>query len=448
MTHSDSISRSDIQRIESYLQKGDLDKIHRIIDRVDYHEVAKLLNLSRRKQAIFELLKPEMQAAVMPLLSERVRKALLKDVPENELKNWYETMDPVESDAVISALPTEISDTTAHEFELAQTKRMEAFLPEHPESAGEIMTSNFIVARSNSLVKDVAKKIEDYLGGHTEIPVVLATDESGKVTGRVYLALLIKSEESTPISKIIQNVPTVSSSINQDELLTIIRKHPKDDLVVAVDDHERPIGVVHARDLLNVMETSVTEDFYNFAGVYGEEQAIEPIGRTVVMRYRWLLLNLLTALLAASVVNFFEGTLQKMVLLAVYMPVIACMGGNAGTQTLAVVVRGLSLDQIPHGSGRIVLLKESVAALINGCIVGIAVGVVAWMLHGDFGLAYVLMLSMIIALFTAGFCGTLIPMGLRKLGFDPAISSSIFLTTFTDIVGFMTFLGLATWFLL
>jgi magnesium transporter len=192
------------------------------------------------------------------------------------------------------------------------------------------------------------------------------------------------------------------------------------------------------------MQAHEASTLYDFAGISQEESVSDPIRRKVNSRYRWLIINLGTAFLAAFTVGLFEDTLNKYVLLAIYMPIVAGMGGNSATQTLAVVVRGIALKQIELKTAWKTLKNEVGAGMINGLINGVIVAIVVTVLNGDVKIALILGLAMIVNLFVAGFFGTIVPLIMYKLGKDPATSATIFITTATDVLGFMAFLGLAT----
>ncbi len=213
-----------------------------------------------------------------------------------------------------------------------------------------------------------------------------------------------------------------------------------------LDDDGSVLGVVRADDVLTVAEAAAGETLYEFTGVVEAESVLDSPGTKVRRRYRWLILNLATAFLAAAVVGLFESTITAVAILAAYMPVVAGMGGNAGTQAMAVTVRGISLGQVSLATGRQVVATEVVAGGVNGLITGGLVAVVAVAFSfGEFGiqLGAVIGVSMVANLVIAGFFGAVTPLVLDRLGYDPATSATIFITTATDVLGFLVFLGLA-----
>ena len=217
--------------------------------------------------------------------------------------------------------------------------------------------------------------------------------------------------------------------------------------VPVVDEENKVVGIVTVDDVIDVIKDEAAEDLLRLAGVSGDERIETTANEALRKRLPWLGINLVTAFLAASVVAMFEGTIQQVTALAIFMPIVAGMGGNAATQTLTVIVRGLALGELTWATARKALAKESAIGLGNGVTLGIVAAGVAWITKGDPMLGLVLGMAMFINLFVAATAGTLVPLGLKALKVDPALGSSVFITTFTDVVGFASFLGLATVFL-
>jgi magnesium transporter len=217
--------------------------------------------------------------------------------------------------------------------------------------------------------------------------------------------------------------------------------------IPVVDLENKLVGVITVDDVIDVIKDEATEDVYRLAGVSVDDGVLSPPRESLQRRLPWLGVNLATAFLAASVVGMFQDTISQVVVLAAFMPVVAGMGGNAATQTLAVVVRGLAIGELTWTNARAALAKEGLVGLGNGIVLGVVAMAGAWLLSGSLVLGGVLALAMIINMFVAAIAGTLIPLGLRALKVDPALASSVFITTLTDVFGFLSFLGLATIFL-
>lgn len=441
--------RETLTKVEKLLRGGQTDQVVKILTELDFHDIATLVSLSKNKLKLFQILPPEVQAKVFLLLGPRLKRLFIRRLSEVELKTILELVDDEDAENILALLPDlKEKEALSTQREVQHQEDIQELLEFALETAGKLMSSTFIVVKEDFKVSDVAQKIEQFINTHDQTPVIIATDIKNQVLGRIPFALLINAEKEAKIINLIKPVPTVAHHIDQERLISILKKSPKDDLVVATDKENRPVGVVHAKDLLKVMEKEATKDLYGFAGVYGEEKALDSVSTAVHLRFRWLIVNLFTAFLAAAVVSLFQNVLAQMVILAAYMPIIAGMGGNAGTQTLAVVVRGIALGEVTPEAGRKVLAKEAMTGVINGLITGGIIALAAMLWHANPILGLILAFSMIVNLFAAGFFGAIIPLILKKLNLDPAISSAVFLTTVTDIVGFFTFLGLATLFLL
>jgi magnesium transporter len=217
--------------------------------------------------------------------------------------------------------------------------------------------------------------------------------------------------------------------------------------IPVVDEENKLVGIITVDDVIDVIKDEATEDIYRLAGVAGAERVFTPASESLRKRLPWLGINLATAFLAAAVVGMFTGTIEALPILAVFMPIVAGMGGNAATQTLTVIVRGIALGELSWSNSRKALMKEAAVGIGNGLVLGLVAAAVAWVTRGDAVLGLVLGAAMVINMFVAATAGVLIPLGLRAASIDPALASSVFITTMTDVFGFLSFLGLATLFL-
>jgi len=214
-----------------------------------------------------------------------------------------------------------------------------------------------------------------------------------------------------------------------------------------VDDSERLIGVITIDDIVDVIHQEAEEDIMRLGGVQ-EDDLYAAVLDTGKSRFTWLFVNLITAVLASVVIGLFQGTIEQVVMLAVLMPIAASMGGNAGTQTLTVAVRAIAMKELTTTNAFRVLSKEILVGTFNGLLFAVIIGVIAWVWSGSIGIGAVMAVAMVITMIIAGLAGAAIPLGLSRTRFDPAIASGVFLTTITDVVAFLAFLGLGTWFLI
>jgi len=269
-------------------------------------------------------------------------------------------------------------------------------------------------------------------------------DERSHLVGVVSLRRLLLVSPETPLKRIMTG-DLISARVDMDQE-EVARQVAAYNLLAipVVDEENKLVGIITVDDVIDVIKDEATEDIYRLAGVAGDERAFTPAGESLRKRLPWLGINLVTAFMATLVVALFEGTIGLFPVLAVFMPVVAGMGGNAGMQTLTVIVRGLALGELTWSNSRKALMKEAAVGIGNGIVLGVVAALVVWAIRGNLMLGAVLGMAMIINMFVAATAGTLVPLGLRAANVDPALASSVFITTMTDMIGFFSFLGLAT----
>jgi magnesium transporter len=269
-------------------------------------------------------------------------------------------------------------------------------------------------------------------------------DDANILKGGLNVARLVASDPSELISEVMfPNVISVSAGTDQEECALLMEKYNLLTLPVT-DSAGRLEGIVRIEDMIYVFQEEATEDMYRMVGVSDEEKILGPFWKSVRGRLPWLCVNLATAGIAAVVITIFQSTLAQVVTLAVFLPVIAGQGGIVGTQTLTLVVRSMALGEISNSNAKQLLAKEFGLGLVHGLILGILAGVVAYMWHGNQYLALVVGLAMLGNLVIAGVSGVVLPLSLRAMKVDPALASAVVVTTVTDVVGFLIYLGLAT----
>ena len=270
------------------------------------------------------------------------------------------------------------------------------------------------------------------------------TDAQQKLLGVISLRDLVFRNPERRIGDIMNpKVTVIRVDADQEEIARQFEHYHYLGLPV-LDEQGRLVGIVRANDVIQIAHQEATEDMQLMVGLSGEERALTPWNKSIRTRLPWLLVNLATAFLAAAVVGFFESTIAQWTVLAIFLPIVAGQGGNAGAQTLTVIIRDLALGEISHGDGRKALTKELLLGLANGLAVGLVVGVISYVWKGEVILGLVVGLAMLLNMVAAALSGVLIPFGLKAMKIDPALASSIFLTTVTDVAGFFFFLGLAT----
>lgn len=395
----------------------------------------------------YEQYDPEEKTQFLLSLNRHWRRQLLDQLSDAQIADTLAYSDEDDAVACLAILAKPRRDAILKLLHETKRAKVQLLLSFAPQTAGRLVDSNFIEVSLATPKAQIAQKINEHYAQTKKTPTIIVEDKDGKIVGQLPLERLIIDDWKTPKDIKLYQLPTVPYTLDQEKLIEKVA-HSRSKVIAVVDKENRTLGIVRTKDLLHVLEQEATEDFYKFAGVPPEEHIFDSPLRAVKLRSGWLALNLFTAFLAAAVVSLFEQTISQVVILAAFMPVVAGMGGNAGTQTLAVMVRGIATGEIKFKTAYWVVLKELAAGILNGLITGTLVGIVAFVWQGTPLLGVVLFFAMLINLLVAGLFGTLVPLALRALRIDPAIASSIFITTATDIFGFLTFLSLATWLLL
>ncbi|MBP9773029.1 MAG: magnesium transporter [Candidatus Peribacteraceae bacterium] len=437
-----------LEHVDGLLGKKEDLKLKNLLMRHGHGDVALVLDrLSHGKRKAFVLLPPEIQAEVALLVTENTRAFILPRLSDHALARFLHFNNEDDAADLLHELPEERRSLILRHIKDDKRTKIEKLLKFSPDTAGGLMDLNFITVIEESTIKEVSDKVRQHAQVHKQAPIVIVVDSHEHLLGFVPYRTLMFNPPTKPVADLLTPLVTTSSKTDQEKVLKIATQK-KADLIGVVDDNQF-LGVIHLQDLLRVAQMEATEDFYLFAGVNKEEELSDSAFAAVKFRYVWLIINLATAFLAAFVVSRFQGTIAKTAILAAYMPIVAGMGGNAGTQTLAVVVRGLALGEGTRRKGWWwhVISKEAIAGLINGLINGLIVATVVFLLNGTANIAIILLFSMIINLVVAGVFGAIVPLALKALKIDPAISATVFVTTATDVVGFLAFLGLASAFI-
>lgn len=315
------------------------------------------------------------------------------------------------------------------------------------DSAGGIMTTEYIALYSTLTISEVIKKIKEITPETEYIETIYVMDKNKKIIGTSELRDILVANEKTKLEKITnENFVYVEPQMDQEEVARIVSKYDLNAIPV-LNGRKRMLGIITVDDIVDVLEEEYTEDALKMAGVAKEETLDSTLFESITMRLPWLLVNLITAFLAALTVKAFESTIAKVVALSATMSIVTGMGGNAGTQTVSIIIRNLAMGKVKFDEVWHLLLKEIFLGAINGAIIGLVTGIIVALIYGSAYLGIIIFLAMIGNLIISGFFGLLIPIILEKLKIDPALSSSIFLTTATDVLGFFLFLSLASMFL-
>lgn len=315
------------------------------------------------------------------------------------------------------------------------------------DSAGGIMTTEFIIFKQDMTIKDTLKEIKKMAPKNELLDTLFISDNTRKVVGTVELRDVLINDNDTILADISsKNFISVEPEVDQEEVAAMFRKY---DLTVlpVVNKKQIILGIITVDDVMDVMVEEQTEDILKMGGVAKEETLNSTFWDSVKLRLPWLVINLLTAFLAALTVKAFEGTIAKVVALSSTMSMVTGMGGNAGTQTVSIIIRNIAMGNIELKDALPQLKKEILLGLVNGLVIGIITGIVVGMIYQNVYLGIIILLAMVGNLIVSGIFGLLVPLVLQKLKVDPALSSSIFLTTATDVLGFFIFLSLANLFI-
>lgn len=384
-----------------------------------------------------------LSARAFPHLQVSHAVALLREVPGDLLREIVQKLEPSQGAMILAQVPAEVRQSMLEHLPEDTRRQIQELLVYPENSAGRIMSTEFLAFHEEVVVREVIQRIRSL--GHRRAPPSYAyvVDLHNHLVGVINMWDLLMASPAAAVREVMRKeVFSVNGFLDREEVANELSKRNFFAAPV-VDRENRLVGVVKTEQLLGHVQEEATEDLQRMVGAGADERPFSAVAFSLKKRLPWLQVNLATAFLAAGVVGLFEDVIARMTVLAVFLPVVAGQGGNAGAQSLAVVIRGLAMREIPSDKARALVLKETVVGLANGVITGIVVAVVAWVWQGNAALGLVIGLAMVVNLVAAGFSGAAIPLVLKALGRDPAQASSILLTTVTDVVGFFAFLGFA-----
>ena len=402
------------------------------------------------RHAAFTLLAERNSKLAMEALSElgpEKGAGLLADRSAEEIVRLTQELPSDDAAALIDYLPEALSNAVLELLQKRPAGDAVGDLLEYKEqTAGRIMNPKVFALAEDMTAGEAITALQ----GSRDVEVVFylyVIDVRRHLVGVVSLRRLLLVSPETPLKRIMTtDLISVRVDMDQEEVARQVASYNLLAIPV-VDEENKLVGVITVDDVIDVIKDEATEDVYRLAGVAGDDRVFATAGESLRKRVPWLEVNLVTAFIAASVVALFESTISQATALAVFMPVVAGMGGNAATQTLTVIVRGIALGELTWANTRKALVKEALVGLGNGIACGLVAAIVVWLWKGDIWLGAILLAAMVINMFVAATAGTLIPLMLRALKIDPALSSSVFITTLTDVFSFASFLGLGMLFI-
>ncbi|MGE8248767.1 MAG: magnesium transporter [Stenotrophomonas bentonitica] len=439
-----------LRLLSDALDSGRLGPVRRLVNTLAPAEIGNLLESlpPGKREIVWGLVDPEDDGEVLVHVGEEVRESLLADMDPDEIIAAVEDLDIDDLADLVEDLPDTVIDEVLKSMDRENRERLEQVLSYPEDSAGRLMNPDVVTVRADVNVDVVLRylRLRGELPDHTDHLFVVSRRH--QYLGRLSLAALVTHEDNTPINRLIDDEqPAIDVGESADE---VARQFSDHDWVSApvVDDNNILVGRITIDDVVDIIRSQAEHQALGAAGLDEEEDLFSPIKRAVRGRVVWLGINLCTAFLAASVIGQFELTLQKVVALAVLMPIVAGVGGNAAVQVLTLMVRGIALGQVGQSNARILLWKESRVALINGTLIGTVVGIIAYLWFHSFLLSLVITLALIINFCAAALAGVLLPLLLKRMNVDPAVAGTVVVTAVTDVMGFFSFLGLATLILL
>lgn len=438
-----------LSRLDSAIDSVTLNQVRHTLNNLSPPDIAHQLETAPPKfrRILWELVDPEISGEVLQELSDEIQLEFLDEMDSTEVASLTEGLDVDDIVDILQQLPDRVIPEVLQAMSIQDRQRVESVLTYNEDTAGGLMDTEVITVRPDITVDVVLR----YLRRFEEIPEItdnlFVVNRNDKFLGNLPLSMLLTSAPTTTVREVMNTeVRAIPVDLIDTEVSQLFKRY---DLVSApvIDDEYRLVGRITIDDVLDVIVEDADHSLLAMAGLSDTEDTFSSVAKTVPRRAVWLGVNLLTALLASTAISLFENTLDKLVALAILMPIVASMGGVAGSQTLTVVIRGMALGQIERGNINWLVSKEFASGALNGLLYALIVGCVVSLWFQDATMALIIGLAMAINLMAAALSGTLLPILLKSIDIDPALAGTVILTTITDIVGFISFLGLATIFL-
>ncbi|MBB4799836.1 magnesium transporter [Brevundimonas bullata] len=440
-----ALTASFVEKVVDAADDGDGMRLRGLLEDLHPADVADLMGFltSEHRAVVVQWLPPELLADTLPELDDGIREEVLERVPHLTLAEALQELDSDDAAAVVEDLEDDQREKVLAAMPEGDRAAIESSLGYPEDSAGRLMQREVMAAplfwNVGDTIDHVRRQGEDLPELFFDIYVV---DPLNRPVGGVAISRLLRAPRETPLSELMQPVNAIDVDVDQEEVAYIFEKY---NLISApvVDTGGRLVGQLTVDDIVHIIQEENREDILRLAGVSDEDRA-SGVFEIVRGRVPWLGINLFTAVLGAGVIAFFEGTIEQIVALAVLMPIVSAIGGNAGTQALAVTVRALATRELTSSNAVRTFWREMMVGLVNGLVLSPLIGLAAGVWFQDWRLGAVIATAMILNLLVAATVGVLTPLTLSKLKFDPAVSSAVFVTATTDFFGFLIFLGLAT----
>ena len=445
-----AVSAELVRAVEAAIDDERWDALQDLLDPLHAADLADLVEVLPRddRQTLVAWLGGGLEPEVLTELEEAVLEGVLAQLTPADLARAVGELDTDEAVYLLENLPAERLEEVLHAIPAPDRVAVEEGLAYPEDSAGRLMQREFIAAPGYWTVGQLIDYCRDSADLPDEFYEIFVVDPRQRPIGSVPLYRALRSKRPVMVRNIMApEAHPIPVDMDQEEVAYLFQQYRLASAPV-IDEAGRMVGVVTFDDIAQVIQEETEEDLLRLAGVAGETDLAHSIVRTSRTRFTWLLVNLFTAILASLVISLFDTTIEEIVALAILMPIVASMGGNAGTQTLTVAVRAIATHELTRANAARVLGKEVVVGGLNGLLFAVLMGAIAALWFQNSALGLVIAAAMVINLLVAGLFGMLVPLACERLGVDPAVAASVFLTTITDVVGFLAFLGLAAWFLL
>jgi magnesium transporter len=439
-----------LETLRQALGQGAGRQVHRLVNSMHPAEIASLLESlpPAQRQIVWDLVDPELEGDVLVELNEEVRADLIRDMEADELVAATEGLELDDLADLLGDLPEHVHQKVLRSMDSRDRERLNAVLAYEPDTAGGIMNPDMVSVRPDVTLETVLR----YLRMRGDIPEntdsLFVVNRHDRYLGLLDLARLLTEDPERTVGEVMSTeVPGITPETPTGRVASLFED--RDLLSAAVVDADgRLLGRITVDDVVDVIREEADHSVMSMAGLDEDADMFAGVVPSARRRGVWLGVNLATAFLAAWVVGLFETTIANIVALAVLMPIVASMGGVAGTQTLTLIVRGLALGQVERGNARWLLAKEVAVALLNGLAWATVVALVSYLWYRNWKIAAVIFAAMVVNLFAAALAGVIVPLAMKRFGVDPAVAGGVVVTTVTDVVGFASLLGLGTWALL
>jgi len=424
------------------------DEVRSLLNKLSSSEIAHALESSPPKQRklFFSLLETNEEGDVLADLGEEIQQDLISSISNEELAEAVKELEPDETVDILQNLPEERMNTILSKMSFRDRKRIEIGLTYPENTAGGLLNTDVISVRPSHSIEVVINYLRDQKKLPNNTDKIFVVNKEDEYVGELAIGKIITSRPKLSVREVMDtNANPIFVNQDDKEVATIFDRN---DIIssAVIDESGKLIGRITIDDVLDVIKEDADQNFLGMAGV--AEDTFAPPGRAARSRVFWLSMNLLTAFIASMTINIFKDVLDQIVYLAILMPIVASMGGVAATQTLTIVLRGLTLEQINSSNLQWLFKRELAVSILNGFVLSILVGLVTFFWFDELLLALLISLALVINLISAVIAGVFVPLILRSLNQDPAIAGSVVVTTVTDVIGFLSFLGLATIFLI